>query len=136
MTGRSIKPDAQENRLSDSDYESWDTISSDFGTKISWGDGSNGTTSEFVGEYLGRNDIPIGEPDEHGNPLDTMSAAEFVNTNGEKFYSWINFALGNMIEDEVMIPGDTVRIVYAGSAPTKRGLNPVTKLNIQRKPRA
>ena len=136
MAGRTIKPDSQENRLSDADFEQWETISSDFGTKLTWGDGSNGTCSEFVGNYLGTNVIPIGEPDEDGNPLDSMSAAEFVDSNGEKFYCWINFALGAAIEKGEMQEGDTVRITYLGESPTKRGLNPVKKLGIQRKPRA
>lgn len=134
-TRKPIADDKQENRLSDSGFEEWDTISSEFGTKIEWGDGTNGTTDVFVGEFLGVNSVALGEPDDQGNPLDTAEAAEFVDANGEKFYSWLNFALKNIIEDETMIPGDTVRICYAGTAPTKRNLNPVTKLTIQRKPR-
>lgn len=136
MATKPVKSDAQENRLSDSDYETWETVSSEFGTKLMWGDGTGGTTTVFVGEYLGENIVPMGEVDDDGNALDTAPAAEFVDSNGEKFYCWQNYAIKTAIEEKKFVAGDTVRIKYLGSEQTKRGLNPVTKLQIQVKPRS
>ena len=130
-TGLPLQPEL----LTDADFASWTQISTDFGTKIIWGDGKNGTTKEFVGVFTGLNIIPIGEPDDDGNTVDSMSALEFVDANGEKFYSWQNFALEQALDKGDIVDGDTVRIVFTGEVPTKRGLNKVKKLAIQVKPR-
>ena len=137
MANSIVKNDSQENRLSDTMFDDWEEISSDFGRKIKFGDGTKDTTAVLVGEFTGLNVIPVGDGvDSSGNPLDTATACEFVTVpEGEKVYAWLNFALQAIINDDKMIVGDTVRISFAGTQETKRNLNPVTKLTIARKPR-
>jgi hypothetical protein len=136
MPRATVKQDSQENRLDDASFDDWETVSSDFGTKIVWGKNEKaGETETFVGTFLGVRIVPLGDADSEGNVLDTAEAAEFADMNGERFYSWLPYALKSAIEDETIIPNDVVRIHYTGETATKRGLNPVKTFDIKRKPR-
>lgn len=129
MARQPVSTDKTENRLSDEDFDEWETISSDFGTKIEWGDKA-GETPMFIGTYVGPRIIEM----EDG---ESAKAAEFFSEETqEKYYCWQGYSISAAIDAKEMEPGDVVRIKYMGEKPTKRGLNPVKVLEIKRKPRS
>jgi hypothetical protein len=134
MVARKTAVSEPETRFSDADFEEWETVSSDFGTKIKWGNGPD-ETEQFVGVYKATREVPIGEVNENGEPFETAIAVEFADMNGELFYSWQNFALKDAIAKGTIQEGDTLMIKYTGEASTSRGLNPVKTFTIKVKPR-
>lgn len=117
--------------MADFDWDSWDNadvedLSSDFGTKLKFGD-KPGEITDFVGIFQGTKHIP--NPDDAD---EIMHAAEFTDREGEKCYAWLTFALNEAITTEGGIAvGDLVRIEWKGRQPTKRGLNPVSVFEIK-----
>lgn len=109
--------------FSDADFDSWESASDDFGTKIEWGPGVVVTL-----RFMGTKDIE----QEDGS---TATAALFESATGEKAFSWMPYSLKQAIEGGKLVPGDIARIEYKGEAPTGRNLNPVKKLDIRVKPR-
>lgn len=109
--------------MTDEAYEEWESVSEEFGTKIEWNVGTR-----FIGQFTGvRKDIDLGDGE-------VADAAEFTK-DGEKFYSWIPYALAQVIESGKLIPGDICMIECKREDTTKRGLNKVKVFDIKVKPR-
>lgn len=97
-------------------------ISENFGEKITWAEGVG-----FKGTYLGSKIVPMDDGSE-------AESAEFEDTEGKKFYSWMPYQLKQVINDGKLKPGMTVAILCTGEVPTNKGLNPVKMLDIRVKP--
>jgi hypothetical protein len=117
-----------EDMMDDASFESWEVVAEGYGTKIIW---EVGTT--FVGTFVGVREVPIKNNDDED---ETIVAATFADSNGERFWSWQPFALKEAIEQGKITEGNIVRIACTGEEPTKRGLNKVKTFKIQRKPAA
>lgn len=112
----------------DDDFEDVEDISTNFGSKFTLGDDDKaGEILSFTGQFTGTREVEL----ENG---DIGMAAEFLDLDGEKAYCWASWSLKDVIANERLTPGDYVRIVYKGEAPTKKGLNPVKQFEIKVKP--
>lgn len=117
-----------EDSFSDADFDNWEQISEDFGTKIEWAEGVTVTL-----RYLGVKQVE--QINEQTGEKELIDAALFEDAKGEKFYSWQPFALAEVITSGKLQEKDIVRIACTGEAGTKRNLNPVKKFDIRVKPR-
>ena len=123
----SRKPPVEiEDSFSDADYESWQQVSDDLGTKITW----DADTPVLTLRYLGLTEVKQENSDE------VITAALWADSKGEKYFSWLPWALSDAIESGRIQDKDIVRIEYKGEAPTGKGLNPVKKFDIRVKPRS
>jgi hypothetical protein len=109
--------------MDDDHAEEWETVSEDFGTKLVWEVGT-----VFIGIFTGTREVELDNSDDG---FTNVTAAEFTS-NGEKFYSWLTFALAKAFTgDDAIAVGTKVRIHCTGETATKRGLNPVKVFTIQ-----
>lgn len=109
--------------FSDADFDQWEQLSEDFGTRIEW---------STAGAVILRFDGVKTVTQESG---ETFTLALFSDAIGGVFNASIPFALQEVIDKGSLKESDIVRIEYKGEAPTSKNLNPVKKFDIRVKPR-
>lgn len=109
--------------FSDADFDQWEQVSEDFGTRLEW---SIGTTVTL--RFIGTKEVT----QEDGN---TFTLSLFEDALGELYNASIPYALQEAIDNGRLKEQDIARIAVKGEATTGKGLNPVKKFDIRVKPR-
>jgi hypothetical protein len=119
--------DHTEDLMDDESFEEWESVSKSLGTKLEWNVGS-----QFIGQYTGIEQVKIDDSDEPDG-FSMVDAATFMR-NGEKFFSWLPFAIKQVIDSGSVSVGQTVFIKCTGEQSTARGLSKVKTFDIKVKP--
>lgn len=131
MPRQPVKNENTEDQMQDAEFEDWEVVSEGFGSKIVWDVGT-----VFIGTFRGTRLVPV---DDKEDGFSEVTAAEFTDRMGEKFWCWLPYQLKEIIEtedeDKKLNVGDEIYIKCTGESETKRGLNPVKTFSIKRKPR-
>lgn len=110
--------------LSPSDYEEWETLTSELGDRTRF------TTvgQVLIGRYEGTVDVSIIDDD---GAEATRTAMVLVTGDG-KVHFFPPYQIRELLPE--LNHGDMLRIEYKGDSPTKRGLNPVKRFTVKRRP--
>jgi hypothetical protein len=100
--------------MDDASYDEWETVSESLGTKLEWNVGTR-----FVGEYAGIKEVKVDDEDTEDG-FSMVDAATFLK-DGEHFYSWITYAMKQVIDSGKLAVGQTVFIHCTGEEKTKSG---------------
>ena len=118
------------------DDEFWndaEIISQEFGSKFRIGN-KPGDLTKFVGRFDG-----LKEVDDPDNESEKMLAANFTDSNGDRYYCWLFWSIRDVLgllpgqdtDDIQLREGDFVRMEFKGEEETKRGLNKVKKVEVK-----
>ena len=113
--------------LSPSEYEEWETLTSELGDRIRF------TTvgQVVVGRYEGTSEVSIVDDD----GAEATRTAMILLTGDGKIHFFPPYQIRELLSN--LNIGDMVRIEYIeykGDSPTKRGLNPVKRFTVKRRP--